>query len=109
MNFEVEHGEQGITLIRLSGRLDAAAAPNLLACVKGAIAEGRAHFAIDLAGISFVDSTGFGVLVSGLKAARRAEGDLRLISPGPQVQRLLRLTTLDRVFVIAETHETAWA
>jgi len=109
MKVEVGHREQGVTLIRPSGRLDAAAAPDLLARLTGAIAEGQTHFAVDLAAVSFVDSTGLGALVSGLKAARRAQGDLRLIAPGPQVQRLLRLTTLDRVFVIAETPETAWA
>jgi len=109
MNFEVEPRDQGVTLIRPSGRLDTAAAPKLLARLKGAIAEGQKHFAIDLAAVSFVDSTGLGALVSGLKVARRTEGDLRLIAPGPQVKRLLRLTTLDRVFVIAETPEAAWA
>ncbi len=109
MNVEVEHHDQGVTLIRPSGRLDAAAASDLLARLTGAIGEGRTHLAVDLASVSFVDSTGLGALMSGLKAARRAEGDLRLIAPGPQVQRLLRLTTLDRVFIIAKTPETAWA
>ncbi len=92
-----------MTLIRLQGRLDAAAAPSLLARLTGAISEGQTQFVIDLAGVSFIDSTGLGVLVSGLKAARRADGDLRLAAPGQKVRKLLRLTTLDRVFTILET------
>jgi anti-sigma B factor antagonist len=106
---EIEQTEQGIALVRLSGRLDAAAAPHVLARLKDAVAEGRSRLAVDLSEVSFIDSTGLGTLVSGLKAARRAECDLRLIAPSPQAQRLLRLTTLDRVFVISDTLETAWA
>ena len=109
MNVDIELRGEGVTLFKPSGRLDAAAAPDLLARLKGAIAEGQVRLAIDLAAVSFVDSSGLGALVSGLKAARRAEGDLRLIAPNQQVQRLLRLTTLDRVFVIAEAPEAAWA
>jgi len=94
--------EGALTLVRLQGRLDAAAAPGLLARLNGAISEGRTLFVVDLADVSFIDSTGLGVLVSGLKAARRADGDLRLAAPSPQVRKLLRLTTLDRVFTIVE-------
>ncbi|MEE1612152.1 STAS domain-containing protein [Microvirga sp. CF3016] len=103
MVFDVEHLEQSVTLMRLQGRLDAAAAPGLLARLTGAIAEGKTQFVVDLAEVPFIDSTGLGALVSGLKAARRVEGDLRLAAPGPQVRKLLRLTTLDRVFTILET------
>jgi anti-anti-sigma factor len=101
--------EQGVTLVRLNGRLDAAAAPNFLARLKASIDEGKTRLALDLAAVPFIDSTGLGSLVSALKAARRAEGDVRLIAPSQQVQKLLQLTTLNRVFAIAETPENAWA
>ncbi|NBJ10011.1 STAS domain-containing protein [Microvirga arsenatis] len=103
MILEVEQLQTDTTLIRLKGRLDAAAAPDLLAHLNEAVAEGRNSFIIDLAEASFIDSTGLGALVSGFKAARKSGGDLRLAAPSPQVQRLLRLTTLDRVFSIVET------
>jgi anti-anti-sigma factor len=103
MAFDVENPEHSVTLMRLQGRLDAAAAPGLLARLTGAIAEGTTQFVVDLAEVPFIDSTGLGALVSGLKAARRVEGDLRLATPSPQVRKLLRLTTLDRVFTILET------
>ena len=102
MVFDVEHLEQSVTLMRLRGRLDAASAPGLLARLNGAIAEGKTQFVVDLAEVPFIDSTGLGALVSGLKVARREEGDLRLAAPSEQVSRLLRLTTLDRVFTIAD-------
>ena len=103
MVFDVEPLEGGVTLVRLQGRLDAASAPGLLARLNRAISEERTLFVIDLAEVPFIDSTGLGVLVSGLKAARRADGDLRLAAPSPQVRKLLRLTTLDRVFTIVDS------
>ncbi|MGF9758424.1 STAS domain-containing protein [Microvirga sp. 0TCS3.31] len=109
MMVEIEQTSQGIALVRLSGRLDAAAAPQILARLKGAVAEGRSRLAVDLSQVSFIDSTGLGILVSGLKAARKTDGDLRLIAPSPQAQRLLRLTTLDRVFVTSDTLDKVWA
>ncbi|MBF9197846.1 STAS domain-containing protein [Microvirga terrestris] len=106
---ELEQTAQGIALIRLSGRLDAAAAPHVLARLMGALTEGQSRLAVDLSEVSFIDSTGLGTLVSVLKAARKAEGDLRLIAPSPQAQRLLRLTTLDRVFVTTNSLDEVWA
>ena len=109
MIVEMDQTEQGIALVRLSGRLDAAAAPQILARLKGAVAGGQSRLAVDLSEVSFIDSTGLGTLVSGLKAARKAEGDLRLVAPSPQAQRLLRLTTLDRVFVTSDSLDEVWA
>jgi anti-sigma B factor antagonist len=109
MIVDMEQTEQGIALARLSGRLDAAAAPHVLARLKDAVAGGKSRLAVDLSEVSFIDSTGLGTLVSGLKAARKAEGDLRLVAPSPQAQRLLRLTTLDRVFVTSNSLDEVWA
>ena len=38
-----------------------------------------------------------GTLPAGLRAARRAGGDLRLVHPGEQVRVVLQLTSLDRL------------
>jgi anti-anti-sigma factor len=103
MVVDIEQAVQSVTLLRLQGRLDAAAAPGFLARPTGVIAEGKTRFVVDLAEVPFIDSTGLGALISGLKAARRVEGDLRLAAPSPHVRKLLRLTTLDRVFTILKT------
>jgi anti-anti-sigma factor len=48
-----------------------------------------------------------GALVLGLRAARRAGGDLRLTGADEAMRRLLRLTTLDRVLRPYPTVEAA--
>lgn len=108
MSTTVETLAGDVTLIRPEGRLDAAAAPEFRTYLMGVIAEGKTRLAVDLSKVSFVDSTGVGTLVSGLKAARRAGGDLRLVAPSPQAMKLLKLTTLDRVFKTSETPDQNW-
>lgn len=98
----------GERLLSPAGRLDAASAPVLQGALAAALAEEETHLLVDLSAVEFLDSTGLGVLVGGLKAARKAGGDLRLASPSPPVARLLRLTTLDRVFRVLESAEAGW-
>jgi len=109
MSIAFETLGENVTLVRLQGRLDATAAPDFQNQLIAAIAEGRTRLAVDLSNVSFVDSTGLGALVFSLKAARRAEGDLRLVAPSAQATKLLQLTTLDRVFRTGETPDQAWA
>jgi anti-sigma B factor antagonist len=56
------------------------------------------ELALDLSQVKFVDSTGLGVLVSVLKKAREQGGYVRLLNPSREIERLLRITGLNRVF-----------
>jgi anti-anti-sigma factor len=80
-----------------SGRLTVVTAPQLRASVTERLAAGDRLIVVDLAGTEFVDSSGLGALVSCLKAARQAGGDLRLVAPTEQVAMVLRMTNLDRI------------
>lgn len=103
MKIGLERIRDGVVVIGLNGRLDAAAAPEVQKCLEEAFAGGSTNLVVDLSKVSFIDSTGLGTLVSGLKAARRAEGDVRLVAPNSQVRKLLQLTTLDRVFRVSDS------
>ena len=64
---------------------------------------------VDLDAVTFVDSSGLGALIGGLKAARQAGGDLRIARPGEQARAILELTTLNRVLRPHRTVEAAVA
>ncbi len=53
---------------------------------------------VDLSGISFMDSTGVGVLVSLYKAARKNGRDARFANIAPGVRSVLEIIKLDRIF-----------
>jgi anti-sigma B factor antagonist len=63
----------------------------------------------DLGAVPFVDSSGLGALIGGLKAARLAGGDLRLARPAEQAAMILELTNLSRVLRAHATVEEALA
>ncbi|PZF58419.1 anti-anti-sigma factor [Curtobacterium sp. MCBD17_013] len=93
---DVEPVEGGVVLTP-KGRLTVASAPKLRAVATERLEAGDQMLVVDLSGTTFVDSSGLGALVSLLKSARQAGGDLRLVAPSEQVSMVLRLTNLDRI------------
>lgn len=59
---------------------------------------GYSKFIIDLSVCEFIDSTFLGILVSSLKKAAKANGDLRLVGFKPVVRSMFELTRMFRVF-----------
>ena len=51
------------------------------------VSAGQSRLVIDLGDVPFIDSSGLGALISGLKAARQAGGDLRIARAGEQPSR----------------------
>jgi anti-sigma B factor antagonist len=94
----IEKQSDGIAIVAFSGRLDflsAGAARNQLA---ETVEHGHRRLVVDLGETTFIDSSGLGALIGGLKAARKAGGDLRIAQPTQQAKAVLALTSLDRVF-----------
>lgn len=95
---EIEHTVVGDhVVLRCVGRLNMVAAPRLRTEVQDSLGAGPPRVVVDLTETTFVDSSGLGALVNGLKAARVAGGDLRIAGAPEQVLAVLRLTNLDRV------------
>ena len=64
---------------------------------------------VDLTQVSFMDSTGLGVLVGALKKVRTLGGDLRLVISQEKILKVFRITGLTKVFPIHPTLEEALA
>ena len=96
MDVTVESPEDGKAVVRLVGRLDLLTAAGVKQRLARAAADHR-RLVVDLGQVTFIDSSGLGALVGGLKAARVAGDDLRIARPGGQARTVLELTTLDRV------------
>lgn len=95
--------EPQAAVISIGGRLTASSAPLLRAEIHSLVGAGSNRIVVDLEAAEFVDSSGLGALVGGLKSARQAGGDLRIAAVPANVQTVLRLTNLDRVLHIHPT------
>jgi anti-anti-sigma factor len=84
----------------IAGELDITTADELRAGLRDAAA-GGGSLCIDLAGIDFVDSSGLGALVKLHNTAEEHGTELELRNVPSKVQRLLEITKLSDLFVIA--------
>lgn len=100
-DYRTATNSSGATVVFPEGRLNMASAPALREQLNALVAEGSTRLVVDLAAVEAIDSSGLGALISGLKAARQAGGDLRIAAPGTQVAAVLELTNLDRVLKLA--------
>lgn len=62
---------------------------------------------LDLSGCDYVDSSGIAVLVEALNRSRKEKKVFLLAAPGPQVQSILQLTRLDKVFQVFPSVQNA--
>ena len=108
IQFDTELVDERSAVIRPQGRLNLLAAPRLREVVAQSVTSGRPNIVVDLAGTTFMDSSGLGALVAALKSARQGGGNLRIAGLTPQVQMVLTLTNLDRVLRPYATVEEAF-
>lgn len=106
MNFE-EVDEGTHVVLAPEGKFNLVAAPPIKARIDDLVAAGRARLVVDLHAVDFIDSSGLGALIGGLKAARQQGGDLRIAAAGAQVRAVLKLTNLDRILAPYATVEEA--
>jgi anti-sigma B factor antagonist len=89
------------TEVRLAGEIDVTTVVQARTLLGDAITDNPgAVITVDMADVSFLDSTGIGVVVSALKRARHGGGDLRLVGVQPQVFKVFQLTGLTRALEV---------
>jgi anti-sigma B factor antagonist len=106
MDFQELDADAFVTIVP-RGKLNLVAAPPVKARIDDLVRAGRSRVVVDLGEVDFIDSSGLGALVGGLKAARQAGGDLRIARAGAQVMAVLKLTNLDRILAPYDSVEEA--
>jgi anti-sigma B factor antagonist len=90
------------TIVLVRGEVDLATSPALRERLVE-ITEGETpRVVVDLEEVSFIDSTGIGVLVGGIKRARSQGGELSLVCTQRRILKVLEVTGLTRVFQVHE-------
>lgn len=93
-------------LVHARGEIDIATSPRLFDALLVAV-DHSPRVVVDMSEVTFVDSTGLNVLVSGLHQARGRQGDLALVGPAGIVRNALHVTGLHRLFIIRDSVEEA--
>jgi anti-sigma B factor antagonist len=98
---------EGRTVVSVAGEIDVYTAPRLREEITELVAAGTYDLVIDMSEVEFLDSTGLGVLVGGLKKVRAHDGSLQLVCNQDRLLKIFRITGLAKVFVIHDTAEAA--
>ena len=108
LGFEVDqHGDYTVLAVR--GEVDVYTAPRLRERLIELVSQGSHQVVVDLEGVDFLDSTGLGVLVGGLKRLRSHDGDMILVCTQPRILKVFEITGLTKVFSIHDSVESATA
>jgi anti-sigma B factor antagonist len=97
------------TIVVVGGEIDVYTAPKLREQLIDLVAAGSYHIVVDMENVEFLDSTGLGVLVGGLKRVRAHDGSLRLVCTQERILKIFRITGLTKVFPIHASVDEAVA
>jgi anti-sigma B factor antagonist len=100
-------GHDQVTLVEVQGRVDSMTANQLGEALNKEIDNGNVHVVLDLSSVDYMSSAGLREIVTALKKAKRAAGDLRLAQPSDRVREVLEMAGLDTIFRIFSTQSEA--
>ena len=95
------------TIVDLSGEVDIHGTPRLKETLASLTKEGRPKLLVNLSKVTYIDSSGLGVLVGALKEATKEGGRLVLAGMTREVRTVFDLTRLAKFFEIYDDEATA--
>jgi len=87
-------------VIEVTGEIDVYTAPRLRERLIDLVNQGHHWLVVDIEKVEFLDSTGLGVLVGGLKRVRANGGSLVVVCTQERLLKIFRITGLEKVFRI---------
>jgi anti-anti-sigma factor len=97
------------TIVQPTDELNAQTSPALRERLLSLVETGDIQLIVDLSAVTFIDSSGLGALVSGLKAARMHGGHLVLVGLQAQARLIFQITQADGLFPILPDEPAAQA
>ncbi len=100
LRVETQNPREGVAVIALGGEVDVYTSPRVKQEIVNLLNAGTPKMVVDLTGVEYLDSTGLGVLIGGLKRARERDGDLKLVCDNTRILRIFEITGLTKIFDI---------
>ena len=110
MDLELETTTRGgASVLTLRGEIDVYTAPRLRQAIVDLVDAGTSHIVVDMEKVDFLDSTGLGVLVDGMKRVKSREGTLGIVATQDKILKIFDITGLNRAFAIHASVDEAVA
>jgi anti-sigma B factor antagonist len=103
-----KHDVNSVTVLDLSGRIDLGeGSVTLRDTVRKLLEEGRKKIVLNLAGVSYIDSSGLGELIAAYVTANNRGATLKLLNLTKRVDDLMQITKLATVFDVYDDEQAA--
>ena len=103
-----ERSRDGVTILEVSGKIMGGPDSELFtSTLKSLIHEGNARVVVDLAKVTWVNSTGLGILISGYTTLKRSSGEMKLLNVSDRIESIFMVTKLHSVFETYKDEEEA--
>ena len=90
-----------VQIVSPRGEIDVYTAETLKSALHDAESASGSHdIVVDLSQVTFLDSTGIGVLVGALRRRREKSATVHLVTDRDSILKILSVTNLDRVFTV---------
>lgn len=98
----------GVTVMACTGQITLGQSSTLFRnTLRELLKQGTRRLVLDLAGVSYLDSTGIGELVGAYTSAHNAQAQIKLCAVPPKVAELLEITRLITVFEVHPARDAA--
>ncbi len=100
---------QAVQALDLEGEVDVYTAPVLRQAIVDQVEAGVKHLVINLSRVEYLDSTGLGILIGGVKRLKEQGGSLKLAGPSARITRIFEITGLNKIFDVFASEQDALA
>ncbi|MCX4546867.1 anti-sigma factor antagonist [Streptomyces sp. NBC_01565] len=107
LQLSYEHVSDFVTVVTVDGAVDVCSAAKVRNLLVDLVSHGRVFLVLDLSMLDWADSTGFGVVVGGLRGVRRYGGGMALVVTHERIAKLFQIQGLTRVFPIFDLVDPA--
>ena len=91
-------GEQKLLTVRLRGELDHYSVTDIKKAVEDELLKtGAINIAFDFSGITFMDSSGIGLILGRYKTVKTLGGRIVLFGMRPSIERIMRMSGIDKI------------
>ncbi|MGD8414847.1 MAG: STAS domain-containing protein, partial [Candidatus Latescibacterota bacterium] len=96
--------EDGIAVLKVSGYLDTTTASELESALYGLLDKNNYRIVIDLGGVNYISSAGWGIFIGEIKEIRHKGGDIKLAGMSGDVYEVFQLLEFNSIL---EAYDTA--
>ena len=96
-----------ISIVRIDGVIDTMTATELEKVMNSLLGQKRYNIVIDLGGVDYISSAGWGIFISNIREIRHNDGDIKLARMVPNVHEIFELLEFDSILQSFENVERA--